>query len=139
MRALAPAYVAKPTTVILAIPQVLTEPAFLKALGSSLMAVAEGLAIAIVIGTILGLLMGRSTTFDRIFRRVHQLLLRDADDRRVAAVLAVVRLFERRSDRDHHLRRDFRHHNECCGRSPLGAARISGSLAFVSDRDDCAC
>lgn len=68
VRAFAPAYVAKPTTIILAIPKVLTEPAFLQALGSSLVAVAEGLAIAIVIGTILGLLMGRSTTFDRIFR-----------------------------------------------------------------------
>jgi ABC-type nitrate/sulfonate/bicarbonate transport system permease component len=68
VRAFAPAYVAKPTTIILAIPKVLTEPPFLQALGSSLVAVAEGLAIAIVIGTILGLLMGRSTTFDRIFR-----------------------------------------------------------------------
>jgi len=68
VRAFAPAYVAKPTTVILAIPKVTTEPAFLQALGSSLAAVAEGLAITIVIGTVLGLLMGRSTTFDRIFR-----------------------------------------------------------------------
>lgn len=68
VRAFAPAYVAKPTTVILAIPKVLTEPAFLQAMGSSLVAVAEGLAITIVIGTILGLLMGRSTTFDRVFR-----------------------------------------------------------------------
>lgn len=68
VRAFAPAYVAKPTTVILAIPKVITEPAFLQALGSSLAAVAEGLAITIVIGTVLGLLMGHSTTFDRIFR-----------------------------------------------------------------------
>ncbi len=68
VRAFAPAYVAKPTTVILAIPKVLTEPAFLQALGSTLVAVAEGLAITIVIGTILGLLMGRNTTFDRVFR-----------------------------------------------------------------------
>ena len=68
VRAFAPAYVAKPTGVILAIPKVLTEPAFLQALGSTLVAVAEGLAITIVIGTILGLLMGRSSMFDRIFR-----------------------------------------------------------------------
>ena len=34
VRAFAPAYVAKPTTIILAIPKVLTEPAFLQALGS---------------------------------------------------------------------------------------------------------
>jgi ABC-type nitrate/sulfonate/bicarbonate transport system permease component len=85
VRAFAPAYVAKPTTVILAIPKVLTEPAFLQALGSTLVAVAEGLAITIVIGTILGLLMGRNTTFDRLFR--------DADDCCVATVLVVVRLF----------------------------------------------
>jgi len=68
VRAFAPAYVAKPTGIILAIPKVLTEPAFLQALGSTLLAVAEGLAITIVIGTILGLLMGRSSMFDRIFR-----------------------------------------------------------------------
>ena len=68
VRASAPAYVAKPTTVIWAIPKVLTEPAFLQALGSTLVAVAEGLVMTIVVGTILGLLMGRSTTFDRVFR-----------------------------------------------------------------------
>ena len=68
VRAFAPAYVAKPSTVVLAIPKVITDPAFLQALGSSMTAVAEGLAITIVVGTVLGLLMGRSTTFDRIFR-----------------------------------------------------------------------
>ena len=35
VRAFAPAYVAKPTTVIFAISKVITEPAFLQALGSS--------------------------------------------------------------------------------------------------------
>jgi ABC-type nitrate/sulfonate/bicarbonate transport system permease component len=68
VRAFAPAYVAKPSTVVLAIPKVLIEPAFLQALDSSMTAVTEGLAITIVVGTVLGLLMGRSTTFDRIFR-----------------------------------------------------------------------
>jgi ABC-type nitrate/sulfonate/bicarbonate transport system permease component len=68
VRAFAPAYVAKPSTVVLAIPKVIIEPAFLQALGSSMTAVTEGLAITIVVGTVLGLLMGRSTTFDRIFR-----------------------------------------------------------------------
>jgi NitT/TauT family transport system permease protein len=67
VRAFAPAYVAKPSTVVLAIPKVLTDHAFLQALGSSLTAVAEGLAITIVIGTVLGLLMGRNATFDRMF------------------------------------------------------------------------
>src|SRR5262249_44789191 len=68
VRAIAPAYVAKPSTVVLAIPKVLADPAFQKALGETLMAVAEGLAITIIVGTVLGLLMGRSQTFDRVFR-----------------------------------------------------------------------
>ena len=68
VRALAPAYVAKPTTVLMAIPRVITDPAFLAATGQTLAAVAEGLAIAIVFGTVIGLLMGRSTTFERAIR-----------------------------------------------------------------------
>ena len=46
VRAFAPAYVAKPTTVVLAIPRVIVDPAFLAATGQTLAAVAEGLAIA---------------------------------------------------------------------------------------------
>jgi ABC-type nitrate/sulfonate/bicarbonate transport system permease component len=68
VRALAPAYVAKPSTVVLAIPKVLVDPAFLQALGATLAAVAEGLAITIVVGTCIGLLMGRSATVDRMIR-----------------------------------------------------------------------
>ncbi len=68
VRALAPGYVAKPTTIVLSIPQVITDPAFLQALGATLAAVAEGLAITIVVGTIIGLLMGRSNTIDRMIR-----------------------------------------------------------------------
>ena len=68
VRALAPAYVAKPTTVVMAIPRVITDPSFLKATGATLTAVAEGLAIALVFGTIIGLLIGRSTAFDRAIR-----------------------------------------------------------------------
>jgi NitT/TauT family transport system permease protein len=68
VRATAPAYVAKPTTVVLAIPRVLADPAFLAATGTTLSAVAEGLAIALIFGTIIGLLMGRSPTFERGFR-----------------------------------------------------------------------
>ena len=51
MRGFAPAYVAKPTTVLLAIPRVIVDPAFLTATGETLAAVAEGLAIALVAGT----------------------------------------------------------------------------------------
>ena len=68
VRAAAPGYVAKPTTVVLAIPRVITDPAFLQAFGSTLMAVAEGLAITLVTGTIIGLAMGRSDTVDRVIR-----------------------------------------------------------------------
>ncbi|HEY6024473.1 MAG TPA: ABC transporter permease subunit, partial [Pseudolabrys sp.] len=68
VRALAPAYVAKPSTVVLAVPRVIIDPAFLHALGDTLAAVTEGLAITIVIGTGIGLLMGRSDTVDRMIR-----------------------------------------------------------------------
>lgn len=60
VRAMAPAYVAKPSTVIMAVPGVLADPAFQAATGNTLAAVASGLAIALVAGTIIGLSMGRS-------------------------------------------------------------------------------
>lgn len=68
VRAIAPAYVAKPSTVLLAIPRVIVDPEFLNALGATLAAVAEGLAITIVAGTAIGLLMGRSNIVDRMIR-----------------------------------------------------------------------
>ena len=68
VRGFAPAYVAKPSTVLLAIPRVIVDPAFLKATGETLGAVAEGLAIALVVGTAIGLLMGRSVLFERAVR-----------------------------------------------------------------------
>jgi ABC-type nitrate/sulfonate/bicarbonate transport system permease component len=68
VRALAPAFVAKPTTVVMAIPRVVVDPAFQAATRATLAAVAEGLAIALLFGTIIGLLMGRSQTFERGFR-----------------------------------------------------------------------
>jgi len=68
VRAFAPAYVAKPSTVFLAIPRVIVDPTFLTATGQTLAAVAEGLAIALVAGTLIGLLMGRSPPFERAIR-----------------------------------------------------------------------
>ena len=68
VRLLAPAYVAKPTTVLLAAPYVLVDPVFLRATGSTLAAVAEGLAIALVFGTVIGLLMGRSPALEKAIR-----------------------------------------------------------------------
>ena len=68
VRAGAPAYVAKPSTVILAIPRVIVDPTFLKATGATLWAVAEGLGITLVFGTVIGVVMGRSLNFDRAIR-----------------------------------------------------------------------
>ena len=68
VRTLAPAYVAKPSTVVTAIPRVVTDPTFLQATGATLTAVTEGLAIALIFGTAIGLLIGRSTAFDRAIR-----------------------------------------------------------------------
>lgn len=68
VRAAAPAYVAKPSTVVMAIPSVVTDPIFLQATGATLAAVAEGLIIALTVGTIIGLLMGRSPAIERGIR-----------------------------------------------------------------------
>ena len=68
VRLAAPAYVAKPSSVLLAIPRVLTDPEFLRALGSTLAAVSEGLAITLIVGTAIGLWMGRNDTVDRTIR-----------------------------------------------------------------------
>ncbi|HEY7261626.1 MAG TPA: ABC transporter permease subunit [Trebonia sp.] len=66
--AFAPAYIARPTGILGQLPAVLGDQAFWSAAGSTLLAVVEGLAIAIVIGTILGLVMGRMRDIDRALR-----------------------------------------------------------------------
>ncbi len=68
VRATAPQYVAKPSAIVLAVPGVITDPKFLTALGQTLAAVAEGLAVTLVLGTVLGLMMGRSPAIDRTIR-----------------------------------------------------------------------
>ncbi len=68
VRGFAPGYVAKPTTVTMAIPRVIVDPEFLAATGQTLAAVAEGLAIALVAGTVIGVLMGRSVMLERVIR-----------------------------------------------------------------------
>ena len=68
VRAFAPAYVAKPTGVVMAVPKVIVDPAFLEATSVTLIACAQGLAISIVAGTVLGLAMGRSILVDRALR-----------------------------------------------------------------------
>jgi ABC-type nitrate/sulfonate/bicarbonate transport system permease component len=68
VRAFAPPFVAKPSGIIIAIPKVLVDPAFLDATAVTLLAVAEGLAIALVVGTVIGLAMGRSVIAERALR-----------------------------------------------------------------------
>ena len=68
VRLWAPAYVAKPTGVAMAIPRVMVDPAFWKATLATLTAVAEGLGVALVAGTTIGMLMGRSALLERGIR-----------------------------------------------------------------------
>jgi NitT/TauT family transport system permease protein len=68
VRAFAPAYVAKPTGIIAVFPSVIGNPAFLSAAGSTLGAVAQGLALALIFGTVAGLAMGRIPAVERMLR-----------------------------------------------------------------------
>jgi ABC-type nitrate/sulfonate/bicarbonate transport system permease component len=68
VRAFAPPFVAKPSGILIAIPKVIVDPAFLDATRVTLLAVAEGLAIALVFGTLIGLAMGRSVMIERSLR-----------------------------------------------------------------------
>lgn len=68
VRLFAPPFVAKPSTILTAIPRVIVDPDFLAAVASTLAGVAEGLAIAVVCGTVIGLTIGRSVLADRMLR-----------------------------------------------------------------------
>ena len=68
VRGFAPDYVATPTGIIAALPHVVVDPEFLNAAWLTMIAVAEGLVISIVLGTVLGLMMGRSPIADRALR-----------------------------------------------------------------------
>jgi NitT/TauT family transport system permease protein len=68
VRAFAPAYVAKPSGIVAVFPSVITSAPFLNATAVTLWAVAQGLAIALVLGTLIGLAMGRSLVADRVLR-----------------------------------------------------------------------
>jgi NitT/TauT family transport system permease protein len=71
---LAPAFVARPTTVAQALPHVLRDevppgtPPFWSSVEATVIAVFEGLAIGVVLGVIVGLTMGRLRTADRLLR-----------------------------------------------------------------------
>jgi len=66
--ALAPGYIARPLGVLGQVPAVFGDQSFWSAAGSTLLAVAEGLIIAVVIGTVIGLIMGRLRDVDRALR-----------------------------------------------------------------------
>jgi NitT/TauT family transport system permease protein len=68
VRAFAPDFVATPSGIVRVFPHVIASTAFLRATGLTLTAVAEGLAIAVVLGTVVGLVMGRSVIGDRMLR-----------------------------------------------------------------------
>lgn len=68
VRGFAPPYVATPVGIIAAVPRVAFDPAFLNAASLTIGAVAEGLVIALVLGTLLGLAMGRSAIAERALR-----------------------------------------------------------------------
>jgi ABC-type nitrate/sulfonate/bicarbonate transport system permease component len=68
VRLFAPPYVAKPSSVLQAIPRVIVDPAFLEPTANTLLAVAWGLLISILLGTLIGLLLGRSVVADRLLR-----------------------------------------------------------------------
>lgn len=65
VRGFAPDFVATPSGIALAFPRVIASASFLGALAETLAAVAEGLAIAIVLGTLIGLFAGRSVLVER--------------------------------------------------------------------------
>lgn len=64
--AFAPAFVAKPINVALVVPNVLADTFFQQAVVDTLTAVFQGLAIALVAGTIVGIAMGRMKVCDRL-------------------------------------------------------------------------
>ena len=68
VRAFAPDFVATPTGIAEAIPRVVSSAAFLGSVGITLAATAEGLVVALIVGTIIGVLMGRSVAVDRAIR-----------------------------------------------------------------------
>src|SRR5258708_615848 len=57
VRAFAPAYVAKPTGIIRVLPQTIVGKAILEGAGATLWAVIQGIVIALILGTLVGLAM----------------------------------------------------------------------------------
>jgi len=68
VRALAPAYVARPSGIIRVLPATIFGKAILGGAGTTLWAVTQGLLIALVLGTIVGLAMGHLKVIERLLR-----------------------------------------------------------------------
>src|SRR5262249_40647821 len=67
-RLFAPPFVAKPSGIFAVLPRVVASGPFLDAVGITLLATAEGLAIALVLGVAIGLAMGRNAIADHVLR-----------------------------------------------------------------------
>lgn len=65
-RLFAPSYIATPTDAIAAVPGVFGDPSFWSSAGATLLAIVEGLAIAVAAGTVIGLAMGRLPDLNRV-------------------------------------------------------------------------
>jgi len=59
-------FVARPLNIMAVFPDVITDKVFIEATGATLSAVIEGLLIALIAGTIIGVAMGRVKFFDRL-------------------------------------------------------------------------
>ena len=68
VRLFAPAYVARPSGILRVLPETLASEGMLRSAGVTLWAVVEGLIIAVVSGTVIGLAMGRVKIVDRLLR-----------------------------------------------------------------------
>jgi ABC-type nitrate/sulfonate/bicarbonate transport system permease component len=64
----APAFVARPSGIIAAFPTVITDPGLWAAAGSTLGAVVYGLAIAVALGTVIGVAIGRFPAAERLLQ-----------------------------------------------------------------------
>jgi ABC-type nitrate/sulfonate/bicarbonate transport system permease component len=68
VRLWAPDFVARPSRIVAVFPATFTNPALWQAAGATLGAVVEGLLIAVVFGTAIGLAIGRVPIVDRLLR-----------------------------------------------------------------------
>jgi len=68
VRLWAPAFVARPSRIVVVFPQVIVDPALWQAAGATLGAVVQGLVVAVVLGTAIGLAIGRLPVAERFLQ-----------------------------------------------------------------------